>query len=330
MAQIILDGNSNLIQGDFDSATVNNRTKLQTSTTNAATGVYVVPNGSATSASVQIANAANATNASKLVVATNGSTDTQIISGINGTGTYLPLSFYTNNDIRFQMGNAGELNVRTAPGTVSSGTSGQVLTSGGPGAGVSWAAVPSNFTTMQVFTSPGTFTTPSTTTRIKVTVVGGGAAGNAGAGAAGGGGGGGTAIYVGPVTVSTPYAVTVGASAVGTTGTGNAGNTSSFGSLASATGGAVGPVAGPTSGRGGLGGAGSTGTLQFTGNSGSGNVGPTSNFGGGGGGSFFGGGSSPQVSAPGVSNGTNYGGGGSGIGTGTGGSGAAGVVIVEY
>jgi hypothetical protein len=141
MAQIILDSNSNLIQGDFDSATVNNRTKLQTSTTNATTGVYVVPNGSATSASVQVSNAADPTNASKVVVATNASTDTQIVSGANGSGSYLPLSFYTNNDIRFQMGNAGELNVRTAPGTVSSGTSGQVLTSGGSGAGVSWATV---------------------------------------------------------------------------------------------------------------------------------------------------------------------------------------------
>jgi hypothetical protein len=100
---------------------------MQTSTTNATTGVYVVPNGSATSASVQVSNAADPTNASKVVVATNGATDTQIVSGANGSGSYLPLSFYTNNDIRFQMGNAGELNVRTAPGTVSSGTSGQVF-----------------------------------------------------------------------------------------------------------------------------------------------------------------------------------------------------------
>ena len=43
MAQIILDSNSNLIQGDFDSATVNNRTKLQTSTTNATTGERPTP-----------------------------------------------------------------------------------------------------------------------------------------------------------------------------------------------------------------------------------------------------------------------------------------------
>ena len=88
MAQIILDSNNNLIQGDFDNATLNNRTKLQTTTTNATTNVYVVPNGSATSAGVSVSNAADPTNASKIVMATNGATDTQIISGINGSGTY--------------------------------------------------------------------------------------------------------------------------------------------------------------------------------------------------------------------------------------------------
>ena len=36
------------------------------------------------------------------------------------------------------------------------------------------AASAGGFSNMQVFTSPGTFTTPSTTTKIKVTVVGGG------------------------------------------------------------------------------------------------------------------------------------------------------------
>lgn len=111
MAQIILDSNNNLIQGDFDNATLNNRTKLQTTTTNATTNVYVVPNGSSTSAGVSVANNSSLTNASKIVMATNGSTDTQIISGINGSGTYLPLSFYTNNALAGQFTTAGNLTV---------------------------------------------------------------------------------------------------------------------------------------------------------------------------------------------------------------------------
>jgi hypothetical protein len=40
-------------------------------------------------------------------MATNGSTDTQIISGINGSGTYLPLSFYTNNALAMQITTGG-------------------------------------------------------------------------------------------------------------------------------------------------------------------------------------------------------------------------------
>jgi hypothetical protein len=107
MAQIILDSNNNLIQGDFDNATLNNRTKLQTTTTNATTNVYVAPNGSATSAGVSVANNSSLTNASKIVMATNGTTDTQIISGVNGSGTYLPMSFYTNNALAAQIDTSG-------------------------------------------------------------------------------------------------------------------------------------------------------------------------------------------------------------------------------
>lgn len=323
MAQIILDSANNLIQGDFDTATLSLRTRMQTSTTNSTTGVYVVPNGSATSASVQVSNAADPTNASKVVVATNASTDTQIVSGANGSGSYLPLSFYTNNDIRFQMGNAGELNVRTAPGTVSSGTSGQFLTSGGPGAGVSWTtAAAGGFSNMQVFTGPGTFTTPATTTKIKVTVVGGGGGGGGVGAPAGGypGGGAGTAIYVGPVSASTPYAVTVGSGGAGTAPTGSAGGTSSFGSLASATGGGGGAptqAPAPTSAAG----AGATGTLLLTGGS-DGNC------------AFGGVGRSPANSGPSPATGQpggNYGGGGAGSYFAPGGgAGAGGVVIVEY
>jgi hypothetical protein len=126
MAQIILDSNNNLIQGDFDNATLNNRTKLQTTTTNATTNVYVAPNGSSTSAGVSVANNSSLTNASKIVMATNGSTDTQIISGVNGSGSYLPLSFYTNNALGMQLSTAGNLTV-TGSISAASGLGGMTL-----------------------------------------------------------------------------------------------------------------------------------------------------------------------------------------------------------
>jgi len=129
MAQIILDSNNNLIQGDFDNATLNNRTKLQTTTTNATTNVYVVPNGSSTSAGVSVANNSSLTNASKIVMATNGATDTQIISGVNGSGSYLPLSFYTNNALAGQFTTAGNLTV-TGSVTATGGIAASSLPAG--------------------------------------------------------------------------------------------------------------------------------------------------------------------------------------------------------
>lgn len=193
-------------------------------------------------------------------------------------------------------------------GYVTAGATGQVLTSTGTG-WVSQAAAGGGFSNMTVFASPGTFTTPATTTQIKVTVVGGGGQSAPNTRVASGGSGG-FAQYVGPVTASTPYAVTVGAVP---------GGTSSFGSLCSATGGAAGnggptgPLAAPISYTGGAGGAPTAGTWGVSGGSGA------------------------NAPGPGIKAGTllsslGSGGAASGYGMGsTGSTGAsAGVVIVEY
>jgi hypothetical protein len=57
-------------------------------------------------------------------MATNGTTDTQIISGVNGSGTYLPMSFYVNNTLALQISTAG---VVSAPYGGFSGTGGMTL-----------------------------------------------------------------------------------------------------------------------------------------------------------------------------------------------------------
>ena len=150
---------------DFDNATVNSRFSFQTSTTNGLTGIYALPNGTATGAAWQAANNSDPTNASKIMITTNASTDVQLVSGINGTGTYLPLSVYTSGGKSaefsttkgtFTLGvsgsTAGVLNIAgSTAGTVSiqgaasagtynfnlptsAGTSGQPLLSGGGGA----------------------------------------------------------------------------------------------------------------------------------------------------------------------------------------------------
>jgi hypothetical protein len=98
---------------DFTNATVNSRFAFQTSTTNSSTGVYALPNGSSTAASWQAANAADPTNASKILIATNGSTDVQLVSGVNGSGTYLPLTFYNNGSEQMRLAVNGNFGIGT-------------------------------------------------------------------------------------------------------------------------------------------------------------------------------------------------------------------------
>lgn len=96
-----------------------------------------------------------------------------------------------------------------------------------------WAAVPSGgFSNMQVFTSPGTFTVPPTTTKVKATVTGGGA-GVIITNNQSGGPSGGTGIAVANVTPGSSISVVVGAGG----GINGSGGSSSFGGFVGATGG---------------------------------------------------------------------------------------------
>jgi hypothetical protein len=128
------------IVGDFTNATVSNRTNFITGTANSATGIYALPSGTATAASWQATNNSDPTNASKVLIATNGTTDVQLVSGINGSGTYLPLAIFNGGAGRFVVGTSGQFGIGPTA-TVSYGTSGQVLTSGGASAAPTWSTV---------------------------------------------------------------------------------------------------------------------------------------------------------------------------------------------
>ena len=103
-----------------------------------------------------------------------------------------------------------------------------------------WSSLPSGgFSNMQVFTSPGTFTVPPTTTKVKVTVTGGGGGGGLLAPAtyyAGTGGGTGIAV----INISGPASIPVTIGAAGAnfpSPLGSSGGSSSFGTYVSASGG---------------------------------------------------------------------------------------------
>jgi len=109
------------IYGDFTNSTVNYRTIFRPLAANSNPGIYAAPTGTGTAASWQAANSSDLTNTSKILIATNGTTDVQLVSGINGSGTYLPLSFYTNGSNQMQLGTAGNLLMVTGGNIATTG-----------------------------------------------------------------------------------------------------------------------------------------------------------------------------------------------------------------
>lgn len=88
-------GTGSRFQADFYNGTVADRYSFQSSLINTSTGIYALPNGTSQAASWQAVNNSDPTNASKAILAV-GATSVEVVSGINGTGTYLPLTFVAN------------------------------------------------------------------------------------------------------------------------------------------------------------------------------------------------------------------------------------------
>jgi hypothetical protein len=100
-------GTSNRITGDFSNATPANRVSFQTSTANGSTLLNVLPNGTGTSTSLVLINASDPTNCSFAQFGASGSTEVLLNSGAVGTGTFLPMTFYTNGSERMRITTAG-------------------------------------------------------------------------------------------------------------------------------------------------------------------------------------------------------------------------------
>jgi hypothetical protein len=106
-------GTGNRITGDFSNATVANRVSFQTSTVNGATSVYILPNGTSPTSQFVAVNNSDPTNASVLQLQVNA-TDYQIRGGITGTGTYLPMTFYTGGSERMRVDTSGNVGIGTS------------------------------------------------------------------------------------------------------------------------------------------------------------------------------------------------------------------------
>ena len=95
-------GTGNRITGDFTNATIANRVMFQTSTANGSTNVYAIPNGSGTTSTFSVSNS-NDPNNSSIGQLAQTSTELRIQNVITGTGTYLPMTFYTNGSERMRI-----------------------------------------------------------------------------------------------------------------------------------------------------------------------------------------------------------------------------------
>jgi hypothetical protein len=109
-------GTGNRITGDFSNATIANRVAFQTSTTNGNTNLTVLPNGTSTTGGYQAFNNSDPTNASLLAFqALTG--DARISSTLTGTGTNLPMTFYTGGSERMRVDTSGNVLIGTTANT---------------------------------------------------------------------------------------------------------------------------------------------------------------------------------------------------------------------
>lgn len=99
-------GTGRRITGDFSNALHASRVLFKTNVLNGNTVVGIVPDGGATVGQLNLYNSSDPNNSSVLM-ATISATEVSIRSSKNGTGAYLPLTFWTNNIERLRIDTAG-------------------------------------------------------------------------------------------------------------------------------------------------------------------------------------------------------------------------------
>lgn len=96
------------ILGDFSNSTIANRLAFQDKTVNNNTIVGIIPNGTATVSALQVNNSSDLTTPLAFGNLQASSSEVSLQSGIRNGGTYVPLTFYTNNAERMRITTIGK------------------------------------------------------------------------------------------------------------------------------------------------------------------------------------------------------------------------------
>lgn len=110
---VSLTGTGQRVTADFSNATAVNRAAFQTGTTNGNSTAALLPNGTGTVTQWLAANNSDPANCSFVSIFVS-STEARLQSSRLGTGSFLPLKFYTNSAEQGQIDTAGNWRIGTA------------------------------------------------------------------------------------------------------------------------------------------------------------------------------------------------------------------------